>query len=108
MSKVSWKIEDTHPDQAEQLYTDLQEVMDPELGMNIIQLGLVRDVEIEDGQAHVTMIMTTPFCPYAPQLLESCRSKTEESLDLPTEIEVGDEVWNRSFMEEEEEDWGLY
>jgi len=108
MSKVTWKIDETHPEKSDQLYTDLQEVMDPELGMSIIQLGLVREVEIENENANVTMIMTTPFCPYAPQLLESTRTKTEESLELPTEIEVGDEVWNRSFMEEEEEDWGLY
>lgn len=108
MSKVTWKIDETHPEKAEKLYADLQEVMDPELGMSIIQLGLVREVAIDNEHANVTMIMTTPFCPYAPQLLESTRTKTEESLELPTEIEVGDEVWNRSFMEEEEEDWGLY
>ncbi len=108
MSKVTWKIDETHPEKAEKLYEDLHKVMDPELGMSIIQLGLVREVEIENEHANVTMIMTTPFCPYAPQLLESTRTKTEESLELPTEIEVGDEVWNRSFMEEEEEDWGLY
>lgn len=108
MSKVSWKIEETHPEKADKLYDDLQEVMDPELGMDIIKLGLVREVEIEDEGANVTMIMTTPFCPYAPQLLESCRTKTEESLQLPTEIEVGDEVWNRSFMEDDDDDWGLF
>lgn len=108
MSNLEWKIEETHPQKAKRLLADLREVIDPELGMDIIQLGLVRDVEITDGEAMVTMIMTTPFCPYAPQLLESCRAKTEESLNLPTEIELGEEVWNRSFMEDGEDDWGLY
>jgi metal-sulfur cluster biosynthetic enzyme len=108
MSVPDWKIKETHPQQAQGLEADLREVIDPELGMDIIQLGLVRDVEINEGEAKVTMIMTTPFCPYAPQLLESCRAKTEQSLELPTEIELGDEVWNRSFMEDGEDDWGLY
>jgi metal-sulfur cluster biosynthetic enzyme len=48
----------------------LRAVVDPEIGMNIIELGLIRNIEVGDDQAHITMIMTTPFCPYAPQLLE--------------------------------------
>lgn len=108
MSTASWKIEETHPELAEKLDQDLRTVMDPELGMNIIQLGLVRDIEIEDEKALVTMILTTPFCPYAPQLMEACRYQVEETLEMDTEIEMGHEVWNRSFMEEDEEDWGLY
>jgi len=51
----------------------LRSVIDPEIGMNIIELGLLRDIEIEEDRAHLIMIMTTPFCPYAPQLLEQSR-----------------------------------
>jgi metal-sulfur cluster biosynthetic enzyme len=108
MSKEHWKVSESHPKLADRLDEDLRMVMDPELGMDIIQLGLVRDIEIEDGEAMVTMILTTPFCPYAPQLMEACRSQVEETLEMPTEIEMGHEVWNRSFMEEDAEDWGLY
>jgi metal-sulfur cluster biosynthetic enzyme len=108
MSDLKWKIEETHPKKAEKLEADLREVIDPELGMDIIQLGLVRYVILQGEKAKVTMIMTTPFCPYAPQIMESCRAKTEESLNYPTEIEMGEEVWNRSFMENDQEDWGLY
>lgn len=93
---------------AETLHIGLQEVMDPELGMNIVQLGLVRNVQITDGKALVTMILTTPFCPYAPELMEACRSRTEEVLGIPTEIELGREFWDRSMMEEDAVDWGLY
>jgi len=52
----------------------LREVVDPEIGMNIIELGLIRNMELSDEKVHITMIMTTPFCPYAPQLLEQTRS----------------------------------
>lgn len=93
---------------AETLHIGLQEVMDPELGMNIVQLGLVRNVVLNDDDALVTMIFTTPFCPYAPQLMEDCRTTAEEILGIPTKIEMGREFWDRSMMEDDAIDWGLY
>jgi metal-sulfur cluster biosynthetic enzyme len=108
MTKPTWTIEETHPELAKNVREDLREVMDPELGMNIIQLGLVRNIQIEDAEALVTMILTTPFCPYAPQLMEATRQQAEESLNIPTKIEMGDEVWDRSFLEEDDLDWGLF
>lgn len=41
----------------------LKDVIDPELGFNIVDLGLIYDLEIEDRMATVTMTMTTPGCP---------------------------------------------
>lgn len=93
----------------EGLYEALRSVIDPEIGMNIIELGLVRDVEIGDDKAHVVMIMTTPFCPYAPQLLEQTRRTAQEYLSRPTTIEMGLEMWDPSMMEEgAADDWGLF
>ena len=108
MAHKSWELENLDSGLADTLYKGLHEVMDPELGMDIIQLGLVRNVTIEDDKAKVTMILTTPYCPYAPQLMEACRSKTEEVLGIPTVIEMGREIWDRSFMEDGAADWGLY
>ena len=40
----------------------LREVIDPEIGLNVVELGLIRNLDLkEDGNANVTMIMTTPF-----------------------------------------------
>lgn len=103
-----WDLGKTDLGLAETLHIGLQAVMDPELGMNIVQLGLVRNVQIKDDKALVTMILTTPFCPYAPQLMEECRAKTEEVLGIPTEIEMGREFWDREMMEDDAVDWGLY
>lgn len=103
-----WDLGKADRGMAENLHIALQEVIDPELGMNIVQLGLVRNVTIKDDSALITMILTTPFCPYAPQLMEACRSKAEETLGIPTEIEMGREFWNRSMMEDDAIDWGLY
>ena len=103
-----WQLGKDDPKLAETLHKSLQEVMDPELGLNIIQLGLVRNVQLIEDHALVSMIFTTPFCPYAPQLMEDCRTKTEDTLGITTKIEMGREFWDRSMMEEDAVDWGLY
>ena len=87
----------------------LREVMDPEIGLSVIELGLVRDMDIQTDKAEVTMIMTTPFCPYAPALLESVRKATEDTAGVPTAIEMGAEMWSPEMMEEGAGgDWGLF
>jgi metal-sulfur cluster biosynthetic enzyme len=107
--KAVWEIESTDPDKVEPLETAFREVVDPEIGLNIIELGLVRNVALDGENAKVTMVMTTPFCPYAPALLEMTRAKAEESLGIPTTIEMGMELWDITYMEEGAgADWGLF
>lgn len=87
----------------------LREVVDPEIGMNVIELGLLRNTDIQEDHAHITMIMTTPFCPYAPQLLEQTRRTAQNYLRRPVTIEMGLEMWDPSMMEEgAADDWGLF
>lgn len=107
--KVIWQIESTHPQLVDPLKTALKEVVDPEIGLNIVELGLVRDVAVEDNLAVMTMILTTPFCPYGPALLDMSRQKAEQALGIPTRIEMGLEMWDFSMMEEGAGgDWGMY
>lgn len=47
----------------EQAYEALHDVIDPELGYNIVDIGLIYDLKIEDDVLKVTMTMTTPGCP---------------------------------------------
>ena len=107
--KVIWQVDNSHSELAGALRETLKDVIDPEIGLSIIDLGLVRDVRIEDDHAEVTMILTTPFCPYGPAIMETTRKKTEGFLDLPTTIEMGMEPWDFSMMEEGTGgDWGLF
>lgn len=105
-----WEIESTNPDMVEPLEQNLRLVVDPEIGLNVIELGLVRNVKLEsDEKAMVTMIMTTPFCPYAPALLEMTRQKAAEALKKETAIQMGTEMWDLSYMEEGAgADWGIF
>lgn len=93
----------------EMVYEALRRVVDPEIGLNVIELGLVREVDLKEDSAHVVMILTTPFCPYGPQLLEQARRTIEHAIGLPTTIEMGREMWDPSMMEEGAGgDWGLF
>lgn len=105
-----WEIESTNPELVESVEKALREVVDPEIGLNVVELGLVRNVKVEEeDKAHITMIMTTPFCPYAPALLEMTRTKAAEALERDTTIAMGTELWDLSYMEEGAgAEWGLF
>jgi metal-sulfur cluster biosynthetic enzyme len=108
-SKITWKIQETHPEKYPILEEALREVIDPEIGLNIIELGLVREVEMGEDSAQLTMILTTPFCPYGPAMLEMTRQKAETALGSQTTVEMGMEMWDPSMMEEGAgADWGMF
>jgi metal-sulfur cluster biosynthetic enzyme len=104
-----WDAEEAHPELCAKLRDVFREVRDPEIGMDLIQLGLVRNVAIGNGKLKIDMILTTPYCPYAPMLMESARKKAEKVAEMPTEVAYGKEVWDQSMMEDGTSfDWGLF
>lgn len=108
-NRPAWAAETEQPELAEKLKAGLSEVIDPEIGLNIVQLGLIRDVEIEPGLVKIVMILTTPFCPYGPSMIEATRQKAEEVMERPAKVDMGMELWDFSMMEDGlGGEWGLY
>jgi metal-sulfur cluster biosynthetic enzyme len=106
---IHWDIHDTHPDLVPVLRAKLAEVVDPEIMLNVLQLGLVRKVSIENGEAKLYVLLTTPFCPYGPAMLEMIKQKAQEGLGMTVTIELGYEPWDFSLMEDPGAlDWGMY
>ena len=56
----------------------LTNVIDPELGLDFVELGLVYEVEIEDGDVYVTFTLTSPGCPIGPQVSEQIEEFVSE------------------------------
>jgi metal-sulfur cluster biosynthetic enzyme len=95
----------------EELVESLRGVIDPEIGMNIVELGLVRNLDIDedDDTAEITMILTTPFCPYGPAIIEQVRQAGGKVMSGGVTVEIGTELWDPSMMEEGAGgDWGLF
>lgn len=70
----------------------LRAVKDPELGLNIIDIGLVYDVAVsDDGVAHVKMTLTSPGCPAGAEITEDVK-RTLEDLDGITGVDI-ELVW---------------
>ena len=108
-SKLVWDAESANSELSARVKDALREVVDPELGMNIIELGLIRNLDIMPDRAIVTMILTTPFCPYGPAIMEETRRKAQSVAGVPTVMEMGLEMWSPELMEEGAgADWGLF
>jgi len=104
-----WKADKTDEKASQELKEALKAVVDPELGLDVIQLGLIRQVISEPDHVLIEMILTTPFCPYAGSMIEMVRQKADEALKRDVSISLGTEVWDFSMMEEGLiDDWGLY
>jgi metal-sulfur cluster biosynthetic enzyme len=81
----------------------LEEVIDPELGLDFVSLGLVYDVEIEGEEVFVTFTLTTPACPIGPQVSQQMK---EFVGDLPGVSAVHpkmvfDPAWSPEMMTED-------
>lgn len=54
----------------EEVNDALRDVIDPELGLDFVELGLIYDVQIDGGRVKITYTLTTPGCPIGPQVSE--------------------------------------
>ena len=81
----------------------LREVTDPELNIDIWNLGLVYDIKIENEKVTITMSLTSPSCPYGEQLMADVKNQVS-GIDGVKEVEIDltfDPAWSPEKMSEE-------
>lgn len=76
----------------------LEEVVDPEIALSIIELGLVREIDQTVEPLMVRMLLTTPFCPYAPQIVQQVKDVVTRVTGKPAEVEIMPDPWNPQMM----------
>jgi metal-sulfur cluster biosynthetic enzyme len=72
----------------------LRTVVDPEIGMNVVELALIRQVVIGNGTTEIKMILTTPFCPYAGSMLQQVKDAAEEIVGHDVKVTLLAERWD--------------
>ena len=81
----------------------LRVVIDPELDINIVDLGLVYEIELKGSLVNVTMTLTSPGCPFGPYIVQQVQAagKTMKGIeDVNVEI-VWDPPWGPEYMSED-------
>jgi metal-sulfur cluster biosynthetic enzyme len=76
----------------------LETVIDPEINLSIIDLGLVREVILSPGKTLIRMMLTTPFCPYAPQIIAETKQASMSVVPQETEVEIMPDAWSPDMM----------
>ena len=78
----------------EKILNALQAVLDPEIGLSVIDLDLIREIAFNDPEeAEVRMVLTTPFCPYGPMLINQIQSVAEQAAEIPVKVTVLPDKW---------------
>ncbi len=78
----------------------LRTVEDPELHLDVVALGLIRDIDLESQPAHLKMVLTTPFCPYGPWMVQQIKDAAEAAVGASVKVEVLAEQWSPDMMED--------
>ena len=81
-----------------EIRTALEQVVDPEINLSIIELGLVREIDLSVEPHVVRMLLTTPFCPYAPQIIQQVKDAVTAVTGKGTEVEILPEQWTPEMM----------
>ncbi len=88
------------------VYEAIKEIIDPEIGINIVDMGLIYEVDIEDTTVDITMTLTSPGCPAGGQIVNGTQHVTQQ---LEGVEEVNVQVvwtprWTPELMSEEAKD----
>ncbi|MEZ4712765.1 MAG: metal-sulfur cluster assembly factor [Caldilineaceae bacterium] len=93
---------------SEEIRNVIQEkVHDPELMMNVVDIGLIYGVEVTENTAEITMTLTSPGCPAGPQIIGDVQRATHDAFPTIEEVNVHlvwTPFWNPDMMSQEAKD----
>ncbi len=72
----------------------LRAVVDPEIGLNVVELALIKQILLGQDETEIKMILTTPFCPYAGSMIQQVREQVESVVDHPVKVTLLAERWD--------------
>lgn len=81
----------------------LKTVFDPEIPINILDLGLIYDIDVKGDLVHIKMTLTTPLCPMSAVIVKDVKQKVEAIEDVnKADVEfVWDPIWNPYMISKE-------
>src|SRR5689334_22401398 len=72
----------------------LRAVVDPEIGMNVVELALIKQIILGPESTEVKMILTTPFCPYAGSMIAQVKEQVESVVEHDVKVTLLAERWD--------------
>ncbi len=72
----------------------LRDVVDPEIGMNVVELALIKQILVGEAESEVKMVLTTPFCPYAGSMIAQVKEQAESVTEHPVKVTILAERWD--------------
>jgi metal-sulfur cluster biosynthetic enzyme len=72
----------------------LRAVVDPEIGMNVVELALIKQIILGPDSTEIKMILTTPFCPYAGSMINQVKEQVESVVEHDVKVTLLAERWD--------------
>ena len=72
----------------------LRAVVDPEIGMNVVELALIKQILLGQNETEIKMILTTPFCPYAGSMIQQVKEQAESVVEHDVKVTLLAERWD--------------
>ncbi len=72
----------------------LRAVVDPEIGMNVVELALIKQILLGPNETEIKMILTTPFCPYAGSMIAQVKEQAESVVEHDVKVTLLAERWD--------------
>ena len=72
----------------------LRAVVDPEIGMNVVELALIKQIILGPDSTEIKMILTTPFCPYAGSMIAQVQEQVESVVEHEVKVTLLAERWD--------------